>query len=880
MKKLTLLFALALVLPLASQAQGIKVSAPNLVALDEQFKLTFSVEGEGKPSDFQWNCSSDFQLVWGPQKGYSSSTSIINGKVTSSSTTSYTYILMAKTPGRFTLPGATAKFNKESISSAPFTIEVVSGGQSSGSQSSGSQSSGSQSSGSRPSGSSSTSGATSDDIYMRLHLSSTRVVVGQPVIATVKLYQRVDVAGFDDARFPSFNGFWSQDITPQGDISFVREKVGDAIWNTAVLRKYVIIPLASGDLTIDPAELVCRIYVKVSPRGHSIFDGFFDDYTTVNRRVTTPAVKVHVSPLPSGAPASFGGGVGEFKLRARLDRDSLATHEAGSLVVTVSGKGNISLLEAPKVNFPPDFEVYDVKAKESIDKAGGSISGSKSYEYPFIPRSGGDFTIDPVKYSYYDVAKGRYVTAETDSLHLHVARGNESDAPVSSAGVVVPGVTKRGVKNLSEDIRFIKTGLPALSAKGEFFAGSALFWILASLLVVLAATVWALLRKVAARRADIAGNRNRKAARMALKRLKLSESFLRQNLYTAFYEELHKALLNFVSDKLNLPAGELSREHMTEELARGGVTEGAIAAFMEVLDACEFARYAPDAGHDAMEAHYRKALDAISSIDSGMKKKTAGKGATAVVATLLMLLPAFGVADAAEYTDSLWNEGVRAYTEGTWDLAVSAWTAIEAAGVESPELYTNIGDAWYKSQSYAKAILYYERALKLDPSDADARHNLEVARSFVQDDIEPVPEFVLKTWWRKFCYCTGSTVWAVLSLVFLAFALALLLTFLLGGTPGLKKTGFFCSIAALLMSLAALNFSLVQKHSYFLRDEAIVMRPVVPVKSSPSQDSASDLFILHEGTKVKVLDNVAGWTNIQLADGRQGWLRSDYAEII
>lgn len=864
-------------LPLAAFANDIKVSAPNLVSTGEQFKVTFSIEGEGKPSDFQWNCGSDFQLVWGPQKGFSSSTSIINGKVSSSSTSTYTYILMAGNAGKFTIAGATAKIKSRSISSPSITIEVVSGGSGQNSQG-GQQGSGSAPQPSQPS--QPAGQASGGDLYMKLLLSSTNVVVGQPINATVKLYQRVDIAGFEDAKFPSFNGFWSQDITPQGDISFTREKVGDEIWNTAVIRRYVIIPQASGDLVIDPSELVCRVYVKVASRGHSIFDGFFDDYTTVSRKVVTPSVKVHVSPLPSGAPASFGGGVGDFRISAKLDRDSLSAHEAGSLVVTVSGRGNVSLLEAPKISFPPDFEVYDVKATESIDKASGSISGSRRYEYPFIPRSHGDFTIEPVRYSFYDVSKGRYVTVETEPMEIHVARGSESDVPAATPGTIVSGVSKRGVKNLGEDVRFINTRQPSFSAKGDFFAGSALFWLLAAVLAAAAAAAWASFRRIAARKADVVGSRNRKATKMAIKRLRLSETFLRQNLYTAFYEELHKALLSFISDKFNMPAAELSKENISETLASGGAAPDAVASFMEVLDACEFARYAPDSGHDAMEIHYRKALEAITSIDSGMKKKPVSKGVMTVIAALLMMLPISYDALAADYADSLWNAGVKAYSEGVWDQALSAWMGIDEAGLQSAELYYNIGNAWYKSESYAKAILYYERALRLDPSYSDAKYNLEVARSFVQDDIEPVPEFVLKTLWRKLCYCMDSKSWAVVSLVLFALFLAMLLLFLLGTDSAMKKTGFFTALAVLVLTLMTLGFSLTQKRDFFRQDAAIVMRPVVPVKSSPSQEGAADLFILHDGTRVTILDSVADWTNIQLADGRQGWLRTECMEII
>lgn len=871
-----ILMILAALLPLSVFAQDIKVSAPNLVAADEQFKITFSIEGEGKPSDFNWNCGNDFQLVWGPQKGFSSSTSIVNGKVSSSSTSTYTYILLPKASGRFTLPAATAKVKGNNISSTPITLEVVSGGAASGAQQGGGQSAGQSQQGQPQVGQ-----VAGEDLYMRLLLSSNNVVVGQPITATIKLFQRVDIAGFDDAKFPSFNGFWSQDVTPQGDIHFTREKVGEQIYNTAVIRKYVIIPQMTGDLTIDPSELVCRIYQKVPSRGNSIFDGFFDDYTTIRKRITTPAVRIHVSGLPAGAPSSFGGGVGEFNISAKLSKDSFSTHEAGSLIVTVSGRGNVALLEAPKVNFPPDFEVYDTKVTDNVDKASGSTSGSKTYEYPFIPRSHGDFEIEPIRYSYYDISKGKYVTLETEAIPFSVARGSESDASGSAAqGVVVPGVSKKGVKNLGEDIRYINTKKPSLSAKGDFFAGSGLFWSLMALLAAAAAGSWFALRSVYARRADVVGTKTRKATKMAMKRLKLTETFLSQNLYTAFYEELHKALLGFVSDKLNMPASELSKEKIAENLTAGGADEATVATFIEVLDACEYARYAPDAGHEAMQAHYQKAVDTISSIDSSMKKKTAPKGTMAVIAALLMMLPLSANAQQADYIEQQWEKATATYSAGQWEEALAAWHAIDEAGLQSPELYYNIGNAWYKAESYAKAILYYERALKLDPSYSDARYNLEVAKAFVQDDIEPVPEFVLKTWWRKFCYIMDSTAWAVLALLLFAVTLAMVLLFLLAPTSTGKKTGFFTAIATVILTLIALNFSIQQKRDWFKADSAVVMRPVAPVKSSPSSESSSDLFVLHEGTKVQVLDNVAEWTNIELADGRQGWIRTESLEVI
>lgn len=877
MKKLFCIVAFLLTAIFQMSAQNvIRVEAPDVVAVNEQFNVTFIIEGEKSPSDFQWSSGDDFQLVWGPQKGSSSSIQIINGKRSSSHQTTFTYILIPKATGTFQLPVATALLSGDRISSTQASIQVVSDGASS-SQSSGKN--GGKSSGGGQTSSTGSGEISSNDLFMRLSLSRTEVVIGEPITATLKIYQRANVVGFENAKFPTFNGFWSQETYVPNNIEFKRESLDDKIYNTAVLRTYVLIPQQSGAITIDPAELVCLVNIRTAPStSNSLFDSFFqDEYRTIRKRVTTPAVKVKVNPLPAGQPASFGGGVGNFGISARLTTDNLKTHDAASLVITVSGRGNVALLEEPKVNFPPDFEVYDTKTTENTDKSNGGTSGSKSFEYPFIPRSHGDFTIDPVEYSYYDVNAGKYVTLRTEPLHVKVAKGKGGDStPVTT---VNSGVERKDVKSLADDIRFIFTGKSGLSGSGSFFVGSVFFWILLALMILGATSVYLAFRKVAAMRADVAGTKNRRATKMAQKRLKLAGEYLDKNLYTAFYEELHKALIGFVSDKLNMDMSEISKDNIASALTEGGVSEEQTKAFTDLLDACEFARYSPDGGNEAMRSHYDAALKVISSIDSGLK--TGGKSLRKVV-TVVTLLLSLGASMniQAKDLDSLWTAGVQAYTDGKFSDASAAWTSIEESGQKSAKLYYNLGNAWFKQGNYPKAILNYERALRLDPSYSDARYNLEFTSNFVQDKIEPVPEFILKSVARKVCYVMGSNAWAVIFLVLLAAALVMGLLFLLGSSVGKRRAGFYCGIVLLLLSAGALSFSIWQKSDSVKTDTAIVMSPVSSVKSSPSSGSSKDLFVIHEGTKVTILDEVGSWKNIALADGRQGWITSNELEVI
>ena len=849
MKRIIALLALLFASAAAAFAQ-ISVQVPSAVALDEQFNLTFSVEGS-KPSSFDWQCPSDFQLVWGPQTGTSSQISIVNGKTTRSTQTSYTYVLMPRKEGTFQLPAATAKIGGKTVTSSTPTVKVVKSGAAAASSAPSQQNAYSVS---------------GEDLFMRLEVSSRNVVLGEPFTAAIRLYQRVNIVGYEDFRVPSFDGFWSQVAAAPSEIQFRRETLGEAIYNVATIRSYTLIPQQSGDLVIDPAELVCVLRVRNRSTGSSIFDSFFqDDYSSIRKRVSTKATTIHVSPLPQPQPASFCGGVGKFGIRSMVTRDSLATHDAASLVVTVSGKGNLALVQAPKVNFPPDFEAYDVKTSDK--------DGSKVFEYPFIPRHYGDFVIPPVEFSYYDISAGKYVTVSGEAIPVKVSRSASDLQPSGGSSQIFSGVAGRDVRNLGTDIRYIFTGDPGLRKSGDFLVCSTLFYVIVALLVIGALALWVGLRKIAARRADVTGERKRTASKMARGRLARAGAFLKENLYTAFYEELHKALLGFVADKFGIEASGQDKETISARLGGAGVPQADVEEFVGLLDACEFARYAPDAGFEAMDAHYKSALELISAIDESMKKKHRNYGA--VIAILLMLPFAANAQDA-----DLWQSGVDAYAASDWATARSSWTAILDSGQESAALLTNIGAACFKEGDLAHAILYFEKALKLDPSYSDAKYDLEFAQTFLKDRIETVPEFFMVGWIRALRCGLAANAWAVLFLVLFALALGLLLLFLLGRSPSARKTGFFTGLAALLLSLACLGFSLRLRADYSANSSAIVVSPVTVARSAPDNNTGTDLFILHEGTKVKVLDSMGSWSNIELADGRQGWISANEIEII
>ena len=442
--------------------------------------------------------------------------------------------------------------------------------------------------------------------------SEARAVVGEPVIVTLKLYvQTSAISGFEDVRFQTFDGFWSQEIDAPQNIQFVRENYNGKIYNAALLRRYMLLPQQTGALTIDPSELVCLLQIRAESTGpRAILDEFCSSYQTRRKRVTSGPVTVKVSALPSGAPASFTGGVGSFRMTAGFVSDSVSAHEATSLRVEISGTGNINMVDAPKMQFPADFEAYDIRKTENISTGASGASGTLTFEYPFIPRAPGVFDIDPVEFTYYDVQAGRYRTLSSGPLRLKVGEGTRTEA-----AVIPSGVSKRSVESLGEDIRFIST-TPRLKKAGRMMVSSPAMLIIPIVIVLAAAAVWVLLNRSIARRSDVAGTRNRKALKVARARLKNASAFLKQGLYSAFYEELHKALHGYISDKLMLPVADLTRERIGEELRSRGKDEAVVQALPDILDDCESARYAPASGSEAMEKHYEQAVKVISEIES------------------------------------------------------------------------------------------------------------------------------------------------------------------------------------------------------------------------------------------------------------------------
>ena len=583
------------------------VDAPRVVGQDEAFRVVFTADGE--ITDFTQPQFTGVEVLAGPSQSKMMSTQIVNGKRSKSVEISYTYIVRPLAEGVAKISAASAVIDGKVYTTSEVSVEVVRGAASqSGQQQQQGQVTGQAQQAQQTQSPSEVSGK---DIFLSLTFSKTKVVKGEPIIATLKLYTKVGIAGFEDIKFPVFDGFWSQEIDTPQNINFVRENVDGQIYNAAVLRKYVLLPQQTGELAVQPAEMICQVQVMTSPRGRSIFDDFFDQgYQIVKKRVSSGNAKINVSPLPAGAPASFGQGVGTFSLKVALGRDSIKAHEAGSVIVTVQGTGNLNLIETPKVQLPADFEQYDVKTTNSYSYGANGISGSKSFEFPFIPRSEGVFEIPPVEYSYYDIKQGKYITLKSEPVEINVSKGEGV-----TGGALVQGISKQSVASLGEDIRYIMQGAAGLGKKGHFFVGSWLFFVLLAILLVVYAVLYWALKKQAKLRGDVVRTRNKKANKVARTRLKLAKSYMEQNLRSPFYEEVHKALLGYISDKLAIQFADMQRDTIKETMEAKKVSEANIAAFLQVLEDCEMARYSFGGEQGEISQVYGKAMEIISALE-------------------------------------------------------------------------------------------------------------------------------------------------------------------------------------------------------------------------------------------------------------------------
>ncbi|MBR4065071.1 MAG: protein BatD [Tidjanibacter sp.] len=612
MKRLiTLLFTLFLTLTLSGQAVEFTVDGPSVVTVGEVFRVEFSLNE--KADSFTPPTFEGFTVLAGPSTSTYSQRSIINGQITSSTTYGYTYVLQCSEAGIHTIGPAEAEAGKQTVRTRPFSIEAVADQQSPATpQGGGSPQQGSPQQGS-PQGS---QGVVADgDVVLRLVVDRTEVWKGEPVRAAIKLYTRQSLSAVEGAKYPSFNGFWTQELNAD-NYQWQRENYNNRVYDARILREWLIFPQQSGALEVERTEMTAIVQIVTRSRSQSLFDDFFGGGPSVQEipiSLVAPAVKINVKELPAGAPADFAGAVGSFDMAVTLPTEEMVANSAVDYVVRISGEGNLPLVQAPKLSLPTSFEQYNIKTTESLNATQGGISGYRQFEYPVIARAEGEFDLPAITFSYFDPKEAAYKTLSSEARTYTVLPDN-SYAGGTSRGLV-SGVNKEDIKFLGQDIRFIKIGNGHLRKVTNINMSVFTYLAVVLLIVVAAVLTYVYLRRYLREMRNNALMKGKRANKVALQRFRAAERYMTEGDQRGFYEEMLRGMWGYVSDRFNIPVANLTKENIREELDKQGVEQADIEQYMTVISECEYAQYAP-AASGKMREIYAAGVEIVSKFES------------------------------------------------------------------------------------------------------------------------------------------------------------------------------------------------------------------------------------------------------------------------
>ena len=609
---LTALFVLAIFSASAAEKVTFEANSPLTVAVGEAFRVEFALNAKPDGDTFKAPSFEGFDVLAGPAISQGSSVQIVNGSMTKSVSYTYTFVLLPQAAGNVTIGAAEVKVDGSSYRTRPLPIEIVNEGEGSRAQQ---QQGGSNRADDTQADAQSRIGK--DDILLRAVVSRSSVYKNEPLHVAFKLYTRVPYVNIVPESAPSFNGFWSQDLSDPNSARVGRETYAGKVYETRVLYDYLLYPQQVGSLTIDPVDMTVVAQVVVQSRHADPFFGGGREVFNVPRKVQSQRATVQVKALPAGAPASFSGAVGNFTMDTQFPSERIAANSGATVTVKISGTGNLTFVQAPKLPLPTSFEQYNVKTTESINTSASGISGYRQFKYPFIARAEGAYDIEPIEFTYFDPQRVQYVTLKSKPLTLEItpdARGG-GDAVVMQGR----GMSKEEVKMLGQDIRFIKLGGAQLRSERVPFIFSAAYWILLLGVLALFTMIYVALRKQIRESQNVALVRGKRANKVAVQRFRAAKRYMEEQNRHAFYEEMLRALWGYMSDKFNIPVANLTKENVREELHKRGVSSEDSQRFTDIITRCDEAQYSP-VESARMNDVYSEGVNLISRIESVIKR--------------------------------------------------------------------------------------------------------------------------------------------------------------------------------------------------------------------------------------------------------------------
>jgi hypothetical protein len=602
------LFILFLIpLTLMGQDVEFKASAPNSVEEGKRFQLVYSVNKSG--DNLRIPEMDEFQILMGPTTSQRSQVQIINGKVSREEEYTYTYILKANATGNFTVPPATIEVEDKKYDSNSVEIKVVEAGEQTSQN---------------PATTSNQSGSIGDDdLFITMRANKTRVFQDQPVLITTKIFTRVNLEGISDIQHPTFRNFIAEDLTGTENIEWSLENVKGQTYRVGTYNQKIVYPQTSGPLKIEPVSIEFLVKIRQTRQSNNIFDNFFDTHRTVRRTVTSDGITLNVNPLPSPRPANFSGVVGKIDMDVSLSKNQAKVNDGITLKTVISGTGNLKIADGPQVNVPPDFDIFDPNTSNNLSITSNGHKGSKTFEQLIIPRHSGTFEIPPVEYVYFDPSIEQYRTLRSQNLTIQVESNGQEGTPDNQRRTGPAASNRESVKFVGKDIRYIKTGNVKLQPVSTFFFGSWPFFLGYLLPLILFLVISLVYRQKIKENANLSLKKTKQANKVARKRLKKAAHHLKSGDHEAFYEELSKGLWGYISDKLVIPMADLNQDNVRQELESNGAHTDNTEKLLEILDTCEYARYAPAGEAEQKESLYKAAIEVISRLESNLKRKKA-----------------------------------------------------------------------------------------------------------------------------------------------------------------------------------------------------------------------------------------------------------------
>ena len=586
-----------------------EINTPLLVSVGEPFRVEFVLKnGDGDINTFEAPDFAGLEVLAGPTQSTSRSVQFVNGKRSSQSTFTITYVVMAQNEGNITIGAAHITSDKKQMSTKPTPIEAI---KETPQQTQTNQAAAAQQ------GNALQNQLAQDDILLQLNLSRSSVYKGEPILASLTLYTRVGIAGLEDAKLPSFNGFWSQEL-PTDNYQPQRQTVNGKVYDSQVIKEYLLYPQQSGNITIEPTTLTA--VAQIVMQSNRTFDPFFgggNEIYNVRRKLSTGAISLNVKDLPAGAPTSFTGAVGSFTMKCNYPSTEFKANSAATYTVEIAGSGNLTFLQQPKLELPSSFELYNVRSTESIQTSTAGTRGYRRYEYPFIARAEGEYDITPVEFTYFSPEKESYITLQSEPLRLNILPDPTSGS--SQPAQIIMGSSKESVRQLGSDIRFIKLGNPALCSATAPLMLSGKYFALIALIVIAFITLYFVLRRCIRDSRNTVLVKNRRANKVAVQRFRMAERYMHESNRHAFFEEMLRALWGYMGDKLNIPVSSLTKENIREELQRRGCPAEDAQRYTDIISRCDEAQYSP-AESIQMNDIYKEGVGMISHIESIIKR--------------------------------------------------------------------------------------------------------------------------------------------------------------------------------------------------------------------------------------------------------------------